>query len=389
MNGLSFLLFLFLFLFQGCSAAYLDGQDFSLNHKPIPKEANLIKESNIHLSLVDIESLSPQVLDSMPRSSAAKIPSDLRHISFSDVIDNSLPEYLIGPGDVLQIYFPTDPNVERTTIRGLKVDSLGEIEFPYLGKYKISGFTSREAQELLNSALTNLYVNPQVQILIKEYKSNKVFVSGIFGGSALDGASKVSTKMLILDDVPLTVIQALDKVGVSFSESIPNPFLILKRNENNHIVDLGFISNNADPNIYVKNNDFLYIPGEEPQKVYITGATTSDFTMSFPTSLTLSEALLNSNINKNIANLQEIYVLRVNQTLNNQIYGTAYRVSVKSPTGLILADKFHLLDKDIIFVSTDKLKRWNQTVTRLLSSLDVINVWRGYKPINSDILRRD
>ena len=103
--------------------------------------------------------------------------------------------------------------------------------------------------------------------------------------------------------------------------------------------------------------------------------------------MTLSEALLNSNIDKSAANLEEIYVLRVNQTVNNKLRGIAYKVDLKSPTSLMLADNFYLLDKDIIFVSTYKITRWNQTMSRMLSSLDFINLWKSYKPINSQVFR--
>jgi hypothetical protein len=137
MRALS-IIFLVFFL-HGCNTHLLDGQDFSYYQKPIPREANLVQESNIELSLIEVSSLSPQVLDSMPRISGAKIPADLRNVSFDPLLDNSFPEYIIGPGDTVEILFPSDSNVDRITSRGLKVDSRGEIEFPYLGRYNISG----------------------------------------------------------------------------------------------------------------------------------------------------------------------------------------------------------------------------------------------------------
>lgn len=383
-----FAIFPFLLL-NGCNSYLLDGQDFSYHQKPIPKEANLIVESNISLSLIEVAALSPQVLDSMPKISGATIPADLKNISFSDFLDNSYPEYIIGPGDELNIQFPSDKNVDRIVSRGLKVDGQGEIEFPYLGKFKVSGFTANEARNLLFSALNNFYIDPKIYLSITNFRSNRAFISGSFESQSLspDASSSVSTKMINLDDIPMTVVQALDKVGVSFSESTPNPFLILNRNQQNYIVDLGFITNNANPNIYIKNNDFLYLPPISAQKIYLTGAVDRDQIISYSSTMTLSEALLKSNIDKDKANLEEIYVMRVNQTMNNIIHGVAYKVDIKSPASLMLADKFYLLDKDIIFVSTDKITRWNQTMTRLLSSLDFINLWKSYKPINSEVLR--
>ncbi len=379
-------LFLVFFL-HGCNTHLLDGQDFSYYQKPIPKEANLAQESNIELSLIEVSSLSPQVLDSMPRISGAKIPADLRNIAFDPLLDNSFPEYIIGPGDTIEILFPSDDNVNRITSKGLKVDSRGEIEFPYLGRYNISGFTPIEAKELLVSALSDLYVDPEIFLSITTFKSNKAFISGSFESMTETGSSPIKTKMINLDDVPITILQALDQVGVFFSEATPNPFLILNRNNRNHIVDLGFITNNANPNIYVKNNDILYLPSQGAQKVYVTGAVTGDSILNYSSTMTLSEALLNSSLDKSNANLEEIYVLRVNQTVNNKLRGVAYKVDLKSPTSLMLADSFYLLDKDIIFVSTYKITRWNQTMARLLSSIDFINLWKSYKPINSDVFR--
>ncbi len=376
-----------LFFLHGCNTHLLDGQDFSYHQKPIPREANLVQESNIELSLIEISSLSPQVLDSMPRVSGAKIPADLRNVTFDPLLDNTFPEYIIGPGDTVEILFPSDDSVNRITSKGLKVDSRGEIEFPYLGKYNISGFTSSEAKELLVSALGDLYVNPEIFLSIKTFKSNKAFISGSFESMSTTGTSPINTKMISLDDVPITILQALDQVGVFFSEATPNPFLILNRNNKNHIVDLGFITNNANPNIYIKNNDILYLPSQGTQKVYITGAVATDRILNYASTMTLSEALMNSSLDKSSANLEEIYVLRVNQTINNKLRGIAYKVDLKSPTSLILADNFYLLDKDIIFVSTYKVTRWNQTMSRMLSSLDFINLWKSYKPINSEVLR--
>ena len=224
-------IFLIFFLY-GCNTHLLDGQDFSYDQKPIPRETNLVKENNIELSLIEVSSLSPQVLDSMPRISGAKIPADLRNVSFDPLLDNSFPEYIIGPGDTVEILFPSDINVDRITSRGLKVDSRGEIQFPYLGRYNISGFTPYEAKELLISALSDLYVDPQIFLTVKGFQSNKAFISGSFEDGDIDaGISSIKTKMINLSDVPITILQALDQAEVTFSEAIPNPFLILNRNK--------------------------------------------------------------------------------------------------------------------------------------------------------------
>lgn len=368
----------------------LDGQGFLNDDVPTTKYPhwNAKINTNIELKLLNLNTVSLQVLNSMPKISAAKIPVDLRNISFQSKIDNSYPEYQIGPGDEVKIDFPSDKNVNRITSKGLKVDAFGDIDFPYLGSFKIGGLSADAAEDLLKIALNSLYVEPEVFLSIKKFKSNKAFVSGLSQGSSIEPMnSTIQTSVITLDDVPMTIIEALNEANISFSESVPNPFLILKREDSNHIVDLGFISNNANPNIYVRNNDFLYIPQSDNQKVYMTGSVNSDSIIEFPVTMTLSEALLEGKINKLNANLEEIYVLRINQTLNNKFYGTAYKLNYKSPASLVTADNFYLLDKDIIFVSSKKIVRWNQAVSNLLSTLDFVNLWKSYMPINSEVLR--
>ena len=385
MKELSFLILLFCVFLQGCNASFLDGQDISYNQRLLPKENNFLNEPIVSLSLIELASLSPQALDSMPKVSSAKIPVSLTNLSYSSQIDNSVPEYIIGPGDIIKVSLPADENVDSITSKGLKVDSKGNINFPYLGNFKISNFTANEAEELLKSALNDFYINPKIFLSVEEFKSNKAYISGNFGGT-MQGDS-IKTKKVHLNDVPLTIIDALDQVGVTFNESTPNPFLILKRGSNSHIVDLGFITNNSNPNIYVKKDDLLYLPQQGLQKIYITGAVDQDKMLDFTSTKTLSDALMESGIDKEIANLHEIYVLRINQSLDNKLYGIAYRLDYKSPTTLFVSDKFYLLDRDIIFVSTKKLVRWNNTIARMLTSLDFVNLWKSYKPINSDVFR--
>ena len=341
-------LFLVFFL-HGCNTHLLDGQDISYNQRLLPKENNLVKEPIVSLSLIELASLSPQALDSMPKISSAKIPANLTNISYSSQLDNTIPEYQIGPGDIINISFPADENVDSITSRGLKVDSKGNINFPYLGKFKVSNFSANDAEELLKAALNDFYVNPKIFLSVREFKSNKAYISGNFDESMQ--SDSIKTKKVLLSDVPITIIDALDQVGVTFNESTPNPFLILKRGPSSHIIDLGFITNNSNPNIYVKNDDLLYLPQQGKQKIYITGAVDQDKMINFTSTKTLSDALIESGIDKEIANLHEIYILRINQSLENKLYGIAYRLDYKSPTSLFTSDKFYLLDRDIISVS--------------------------------------
>ncbi len=83
--------------------------------------------------------------------------------------------YQIGEGDLLlvKVYDMDD----LTTLD--RVDDQGNINFPLVGKIRVAGLTVPEAGVQIEKALADGYlVNPQVSVLIQEYRSRKVVVIG-------------------------------------------------------------------------------------------------------------------------------------------------------------------------------------------------------------------
>jgi len=108
------------------------------------------------------------------------------------VLAESGPQaYVIGPEDVLTVnIFAGGTNQE--TIE-LSVSSQGTVDFPFLGKVKASGLTISQLTDAVTKDLARDYfVDPQVQIRIKEHKSQKVYITGAVknpGLYALEGGT--------------------------------------------------------------------------------------------------------------------------------------------------------------------------------------------------------
>ncbi|MGH9365905.1 MAG: polysaccharide biosynthesis/export family protein [Thermoanaerobaculia bacterium] len=84
-------------------------------------------------------------------------------------------EYRLGPKDLLEIRVFEIPelNLER------RVSDAGTIGLPLLGEFSVSGLTSSEVRERLQSALTAKYVNrANVSVVVKEYASKPVSILG-------------------------------------------------------------------------------------------------------------------------------------------------------------------------------------------------------------------
>jgi polysaccharide export outer membrane protein len=83
--------------------------------------------------------------------------------------------YKIGPQDVLEISVFQAPDLSKT----VEVADNGTIDFPLIGETPVSGKTAQQVQKDLSSRLGAKYLqNPQVQVMVKEFNSNRVTVSG-------------------------------------------------------------------------------------------------------------------------------------------------------------------------------------------------------------------
>ena len=83
--------------------------------------------------------------------------------------------YRIGPLDVLDISVFQAPELSKT----VEVTDDGMIDLPLLGPTPAAGKTAQELQRDLNSRLGAKYLqNPQSTVVVKEFNSNRVTVSG-------------------------------------------------------------------------------------------------------------------------------------------------------------------------------------------------------------------
>ena len=96
-----------------------------------------------------------------------------------------LPEYIIGPGDVLTINFWSIAVGGAQTFEGFKqitynveVRSDGKISYMYGDDIAVSGLTTQEIHQKLVSGLKTYFRNPRLEVLIKEYKSKYATLFG-------------------------------------------------------------------------------------------------------------------------------------------------------------------------------------------------------------------
>jgi polysaccharide export outer membrane protein len=89
-------------------------------------------------------------------------------------------DYVLQPGDLISI------NIfgEQEFIPGLRINSFGQADLPFLGDVRLAGLTTEEAQTKLVHLLSDggYYVNPQVSIGILEGSGAMIAVTGDLRG---------------------------------------------------------------------------------------------------------------------------------------------------------------------------------------------------------------
>ncbi|NIR16306.1 MAG: hypothetical protein GWN86_21230, partial [Desulfobacterales bacterium] len=88
-----------------------------------------------------------------------------------------MPEYRIGPLDVLEINSHIGDKVRTTTVT---VNSRGRISYSFIDDLDTVGLTPSELDRLLTRKLSSYIRNPRIDILVKEFKSKKATVIGEF-----------------------------------------------------------------------------------------------------------------------------------------------------------------------------------------------------------------
>ncbi|MGO9455408.1 MAG: polysaccharide biosynthesis/export family protein [Candidatus Binataceae bacterium] len=91
--------------------------------------------------------------------------------------DSTTRDFAIGPGDVLKI---SSPDLEEIKDREERVSAQDTIDLPLAGEVKVGGLTQEQAREAIQTALSRLVKDPQVDVFIQEYSgSQQVAVVGM------------------------------------------------------------------------------------------------------------------------------------------------------------------------------------------------------------------
>ncbi len=316
-----------------------------------------------------IEKLSIDLIQSEIKKTPLNLPLSLLNYS---------PEsYKVGPGDKLFIYvYGETERLSAALARGAAINPIfekivrddGTIFYPNAGILNVKDKSVEEIRLLLTNGLSNVLNNPQVDVSVSEFKSKKAIISGSFSNV---GAIPITT-------VPQTfneVIAIANPYGTSGTEPLGDLTSInFTRDGYTYLIDFEYLSRNSQLQnlIYIKDGDVIHMPDNSLNQVYVLGEATSPTTISLKRkSIPLSSALASAKgLSQSTSKGKEVYILRSEDYEGKP---RIFKADISSPTGYLLAGKFNLQAKDIVFIGTAGVTSWSRFINQVLPFTDFIN----------------
>jgi polysaccharide export outer membrane protein len=277
--------------------------------------------------------------------------------------------YRVQPQDVLRIIVfehpeLTNPAGTANELSGRLVNADGRFFFPYVGAVQAAGRTVQEIQATLVDGLRQVIKNPQIEVSVLQFRSQRLVVSGEVRNP---GAQ-------IISDVPPSVAEAVAQAG-GFTAEADLANVTLTRAGRTARVDLYayFYDGQSAQNLRVEPGDVVNVPDRRFNKVFVLGEVNNPHSLPMPRGrLSLAEALSDAGgVNPLTANSGQVYVIR-DGLRDGAPRPQIYHLNAASPEALVLADRFDLRARDVVFVDAVGVVRWNRIVSNILPTLDLL-----------------
>ena len=241
-----------------------------------------------------------------------------------------------------------------TRIPDQQVASDGAISIPYAGRIAAAGRTPSEVQHTIEKRLGPKALDPQALVIVKRSAANSVSVAGEVIGGARVPLSPGGDRLL----------QVIAAAGGA-KAPVHDTFVQLSRDGVTAIVPLATLVADPGQDIFAEPGDVLTLV-RHPQTFSVFGATGKNAAITFTSDrLSLSEALAKAGgLLDERADPRAVFLLRYEpvslvQALGQPIAAGAhdglspivYRLDLQEARSYLLARRFPMHDKDIIFVA--------------------------------------
>ncbi|NUP99989.1 MAG: polysaccharide biosynthesis/export family protein [Armatimonadetes bacterium] len=197
--------------------------------------------------------------------------------------------YLLGPRDLLLVTVYTRGGTSDGHSASIEfpVDSVGSINLPLVGKFTVVGRTTRQVEDALVAAYRKFLNDPQVGVVVKEYRSKRVH---LVGQVAVNGP-------VYLEHEDTTLFEVVARAGgfVNAADPLENADqrnVIVQRGATKQVIDFygAAISATKADTFVVQDGDYIYVP-KTLHRVSVLGGVKNATEVELRPGTTLLEAI--------------------------------------------------------------------------------------------------
>jgi polysaccharide export outer membrane protein len=202
-------------------------------------------------ALADAQSAAPAARPPAARTAPAQETSPPGPTPMTGAVAPIRSDYVIGPGDVLQITVWKNETLSRT----LPVRPDGKISMPLLHDIQASGLTAMQLRDKISTALGEFMPNPEVAVSVNDVKSLRVSILG-----------EVSKPGVLELRGQTTILEAIAMAGGFKDFASPSKITILRTDGNGKTQRIRFNYNRAissgsdEENVVLRSGDVVVVP---------------------------------------------------------------------------------------------------------------------------------
>lgn len=291
-------------------------------------------------------------------------------------------QYRVGPRDILNITVWDHPELtipagqfRPAEAAGNVVGEDGTFFYPYVGVVHAAGRTVEEIRDELTLKLSKYIEQVQLDVRVAAYRSQRVYIVGEVAQPGIQ----------LVKDIPLTVLEAINNAGGVKPEADQRN-ITLTRDGRTYSINLLSLYEGGDitQNVLLKHGDVLNVPDSTLNKVFVLGETNfrvlggagigrSRSLVMNKARMTLTEALSDAGgFDQETSDPARIFVFRGGLGKSE-----IFHLDAKSPDALLLADRFPLQPRDVIYVDRAEGIRWNQIIAQIQPTVSLLNSFDG------------
>ncbi len=321
------------------------------------------KQAELALDNVEIVRLTPENIAAYP--APQRVRSSRQGLKFSA----RSWKYRVGVGDVLNITVWDHPELspgaagqQNPATTGLRVRADGSIFYAYIGEVFVTSRDVADIQKEITTRLAEFIPDPQVSVQVAAFNSQKVVISGEV---ARPGTLPVT-------NIPLTLVEAVSASG-GLTENANGREVRITRAGRTYYLNLeAFLrEGKRDNNPLLQGGDVVYIPDLGNNVAYVMGQVKEPGTADLgQDGLSLTDAIsAKGGLDNERANAEGIFVFRAVGEDRFRVF----QLDARTPISMALATKFMLHPQDVVYVVSDPVAKWNDTIANLLPSITALN----------------